>query len=146
MPASLSAVARRFLFVRETEGPNKGYWVNLFQRFTGNNEGDSWCASFVSFVDDVCTKGHVRVKRTASTNDMLTQCKARKQIVKTPQVDDLVFTVHPFGFAHHVGIVTSINPLTSIAGNTSEDGTSDNGTGVYEHTISWKNKVFARLA
>lgn len=145
MPASLSTIARRFLFVRETEGPNKGYWVNFIQRFTGNAEGDSWCASFVSLVDDIATKGSMRAVKTASANDMLTAAKAKKQIVPTPAVDDLVFTTHPFGYAHHVGIVTNTNPLMAIAGNTSEDGKSDNGTGVFEHPISTVNKVYVRL-
>jgi hypothetical protein len=30
----------------------------------------------------------------------------------------------------------SIAPLTGIAGNTSEDGKSSNGTGVFEHGIN----------
>lgn len=37
--------------------------------------------------------------------------------------------------AHHIGFVTSTNPLTGIAGNTSADGTSSNGDGLYEHAI-----------
>ncbi len=39
------------------------------------------------------------------------------------------------GRAHHVGIVTVLDPLTSIAGNTSEDGLSSEGTGVFEHAL-----------
>lgn len=145
MPASLSTIARRFSFVRETEGPNRGYWVHFILAFTGNTEGDSWCASFVSLVDHIATKGRMRVAKTASTVQMLADLRAQGYVVKAPQVDDLVFTVRPNGQPHHVGIVTRLNPLTSIAGNTSADGTSSNGDGVYEHPISSFGKVFVRL-
>ncbi len=145
MSASLSTIARRFDFVRETEGPNKGYWVAFFLHFTGNEEGDSWCASFVSVCDWIATKGKMRVKKTASTGEMLAIARSRDQVVTTPQVDDLVFSVHPDGTPHHVAIVTGTTPLTAIAGNTSEDGTSSNGDRVAEHVISTTNKVFVRL-
>ncbi len=145
MSASLSVVARRFSFVRETEGPNHGFWVSFFLRFTGNEEGQSWCASFVSRCDDIATKGKMRVLKTASTQAMLNDAKQRHLVVTDPQVDDLVFTVRADGTPHHVGIVTGTSPLTSIAGNTSEDGVSSDGTGVFEHPISATGKVFVRL-
>ncbi len=145
MSASMAAVARHFLFVRETEGPNAGFWVDYFLRFTGNVEGESWCASFVSKVNDIATKGQMTVTRTAGTTLMMENLRAKGRLVTTPQVDDLVFSVNPDGTAHHVAIVTGVNPLTAIAGNTSESGLSDNGTGVFEHPISAAGKVFARL-
>ncbi len=145
MSASLSAVARHFLFVRETEGPNAGYWVSYFLRFTGNVEGQSWCASFVAKVNDIATKGRMTVTRTASTILMLGDLSTKGRIVTTPKVDDLVFSIHPNGVAHHVAIVSGLNPLRAIAGNTSIDGLSSNGDGVYEHEITATGKVFARL-
>lgn len=145
MSASLSVIARRFSFVRETEGPNHGFWVSFFLRFTGNVEGESWCASFVSRCDDIATKGKMRVLKTASTQAMLNEARQRHLVVPTPAVDDLVFTVRPDGTPHHVGIVTGLDPLTSIAGNTSESGQSSDGNGVWEHEISPANKVFVRL-
>lgn len=145
MTASLAIVARRFLFVREADGPNAGHWVSFFQRFTGNPEGDAWCASFVCVVDDIATKGKRRLRRTASTREMLADLQRRNLIVSAPRVDDLVFSVDSTGIPHHVAIVTATNPLTTVAGNTSEDGTSSNGTGVFEHTVSAAHKVYARL-
>lgn len=145
MAASLSAVARHFSFVRETEGPNHGYWVAYILGFTGNAEGDSWCASFVSLCDHIATKGAMRVARTASTITMLSRARFKGQVVSSPAVDDLVFSVRADGTPHHVGIVTNVSPLTSIAGNTSADGVSSNGDGVYEHEISAAGKVFVRL-
>lgn len=145
MSASLSAVARHFLFVRETEGPNHGYWVDFFLRFTGNVEGESWCASFVSRVNDIATKGKMTVLKTASTQAMLNDARQRGLVVSTPHVDDLVFSIRSDGTPHHVAIVTVVSPLTAIAGNTSEDGVSSDGTGVFEHFISLSSKVFVRL-
>lgn len=143
----MSAVARRFLFVRETEGPNAGYWVSWFLRFTGNVEGESWCASFVSRVNEIGTKGKMTVKKTASTIAMLHDLTVQGRIVTTPQADDLYFFVNDAGMPHHVGIVTGVNPLTGIAGNTSQDGLSSNGDGVWEHQILVlpKHVVYARL-
>ncbi len=146
MPASHSAIARRFNFVRETEGPNRGYWVEFFLHFTDNTAGESWCAAFVSLVNHIATKGQMTVARTGSTITMLAHARAQQRVVAKPAVDDLVFSVRADGTPHHVGIVTSVTPLTAIAGNTSVDGTSSNGDGVYEHPISSDNKVFVRVA
>lgn len=142
-PASLTAVARRLDFVRETSGPNDGAWVNCLQRFTGNAPGASWCASFVCFVLDVAYRGTSPLKKSASCQVLLDAARARGWIVTTPAIDDLFFYVNGANHAHHIGIVTAVAPLTGIAGNTSEDGRSSNGTGVFEHAIN--AHVFVRL-
>lgn len=147
MSASLSAVARRLTFIRETEGPNKGYWVNFLQRFCGGVEGDSWCADFESFVEDIAYKGKNPTPRSGSTSAKLEYCMKKGLVVVKPQADDIYFYVTDGGLAHHIGIVTGTTPLTGIAGNTSVDGLSTNGDGVYEHilTVPAKNIIFARL-
>lgn len=148
MPASLSAVAKRLDFIRETEGPNRGYWVEFLQSFCDGVPGDSWCADFESFVEHVAYKGKNPTPRTGSTNAKLDFCLAKGWITKTPQVDDLYFYVHPTGRAHHIGIVSGVKgaAIWGIAGNTSSDGKSSNGDGVYEHAISvGPSVVFVRL-
>lgn len=159
LASSPTIIARRFDHVRETEGQNRGAWVSLFQRFTGNRPGDSWCASFVSFVLDVVYRGASPIKRSASCDDLLRQCQGLNCIVSDPQVDDLFFYVkevqgpNKIKDAYHVGIVSAVDvgvngtALTGIAGNTSPDGLSSNGTGVFEHLLAAgsKNVVFARL-
>lgn len=145
MTGSLTAIARRFAFVRETQGPNVGFWVSKFQRETDNTDGQSWCASFVSFILDVAYKGDSPLKRSGSTQVMLADAKNKHFVTKDPFVDCLFFYVNAVGVPHHIGIVTGINPLIGIAGNTSEDGKSSNGTGVFEHVISESNIVFVRL-
>lgn len=144
MAASLATVARRFDFVRETEGPNKGTWVNLFQRFTGNDDGDSWCASFISYCLDICYRGHSPLKKSGAAQDLFAQAKANGWLVTAPAPDDVFFYVAD-GHAHHVGVVTQASPLTGFAGNTSEDGTSSNGTGAFEHALNPVACQFARL-
>jgi hypothetical protein len=146
--ASASIIARRFTFVREVGGANDGSWVNFFQRFTGNRVGDSWCASFVSMVLDIAYRGLCPLKRSASCQALLDQANTRGWVVAgAPQPDDLFFYTDDAGHAHHVGIVTGVNAteVTGIAGNTSEDGKSVNGTGVFEHLIGGPHVVYVRL-
>lgn len=149
-PASLTAIARRGDFVRETLGPNKGFFVHSIQAFAGGKDGDSWCAAFVSLVLYVAYMGAPPLKRTESTIQMLNEARAKGYVVDRPRADDLYFFTHPDGTPHHVGIVTDASGLAvgnvlGIAGNTSEDGTSSNGTGVFEHRIPLLNTVFVRL-
>lgn len=143
-PASLSVVARRLNFIRETS-PNDGAWVSFVQRWTGNKPGDSWCASFVSLILDIAYRGQSPLGASASTRVLLKEAAARGWIVERPKADDLFFYVHKDGTPHHIGIVTEVSGdvVTGIAGNTSPDGTLSNGTGVFEHPI--KASVFVRI-
>lgn len=144
-PASLTAVARHLLFIRETQGPNRGAWVSMLQRFCHGVDGDSWCADFVSFVLDVAYRGASPLTKTGSTVAMLGQARVRGLVVSDPVIDGLFFYVRADGTPHHVGIVTDVAPLVGIAGNTSEDGLSSNGVGVFEHAIGRARTVFVRL-
>jgi len=143
MPASLSVLARRLNFIRET-APNDGAWVNFCQRFTHNNPGDSWCASFVSLILDIAYHGKPPLVRSASTQVLLAEAAAKGWIVDRAEVDDLYFYVKN-GVPHHVGICSNITPsgVEGISGNTSPDGSSSNGTGVFEHAIG--PAVFVRV-
>lgn len=147
MIASLSAVARRLIFVRETQGPNHGAWVEMLQRRMGGKAGDSWCADFVSFCLEVAYYGHSPIRQSGSTVTMLNDAIAKGFVVTTPQPDDLYFFTNDQGQPHHVGIVTDIAPVTGIAGNTSADGASSNGTGVFEHVLKVNTDriIFVRL-
>jgi hypothetical protein len=143
---SLTIIARRLDFIREVGGPNCGLWVNFVIREGGDGvPGDSWCCDFASLVERIAYDNKAISPRTGSCQTKLDYCRKKGWVVKTPQVDDLCFTVNSAGHAHHIGIVTAVNPLVTIAGNTSKDGTSDNGDGVYEHPVSVAGKVFVRL-
>jgi hypothetical protein len=147
MTASLTAVARRLAFIRETAGPNRGAWVSCLQRFCGGVDGDSWCSDFASFVCDVAYHGTPPLRKSGASHVRLAEARAKGFIVMDPHLDDLYFFITAEGHAHHEGIVTGIAPLTGIAGNTSADGLSSNGTGVFEHalTVSPTRIVFVRL-
>lgn len=143
------AVARRYLFVREVGGPNRGAFVEAFQRFTHGQQGDSWCADFASLVLDYAYHGKPPLRPTGSTQQMLSEARQRGYLFVTqPQPNDLYFFVHPDGTPHHVGFITSVEgQLIGIAGNTSPDGSSSDGTGVFEHAIPRDpaQVVFVRL-
>lgn len=147
MPASLSAVAKRFDFVRETEGPNRGYFVAYFLRYTNTEEGQPWCAAFLSKVLDIAYKGKSPLIKSASTVVLLSLARQKGWVVQTPQVDDLYFFIRDDGTAHHVGAISGVSPSRGIAGNTSSDGLSSNGDGVYDHELNVlpKSIVFVRL-
>jgi len=144
--ASRIAIARRWLFVRETEGPNLGKWVEFFQRFCDNQPGDPWCASFISTVMNVDEKGATTYPRTGSTAQLLGAARHKGLVIDTPEIGCLFFYVYETTREpHHVGLVTGLSPLIGLAGNTSEDGKNSEGTGVFEHAISSTNIVFARV-
>lgn len=144
---SLSVIARRFDFVRETKGANRGLWVSLFQRFTGNTGGDSWCCSFLCYCLDIVFEGKSPYTKSGACQDIYVQARRKGHLVTTPAVDDIFFYVNDDDHAHHIGVVTGVSPLAGIAGNTSEDGISSNGDGVHEHALNVapKHIRFARV-
>jgi len=131
---SLVAVARTHSNVRETEGPNKGPEIRVFQHFTGNTDGESWCCSFVCYC--LHEAGSTTFAKSGACQDIYAQAKAKGLVIAKPEVGCLFVYVTDADHAHHIGIITSVSPLTGIAGNTSEDGKSSNGTGVFEHALN----------
>ena len=142
---SILDIARLFLFVREAQsvGQNRGLRVEAIQHWSNGQFGDSWCAEWVTMVLDLAYQGTAPIPRQGSTEAIRQLCEQQGYLTTTPHVGDLFFYVHDNGQAHHIGIVTDTDPLTGIAGNTSEDGTSSNGDRVAEHAIS--ATVFATL-
>lgn len=138
------AVARQFLYVREIPG-NRGQRVEAIQKWAGGQPGDAWCCFFATMVLDICYQGKSEIPRTGNCDVVLAVCRDRGWMVDDPQPGDVAFSMLGQHDAHHVAIVTATDPLTAIAGNTSRDGTSSHGDGVYEHTISPKHKLFARV-
>lgn len=133
------AIARQFRFVRETLGPNRGVFVEAFQRIGDGKPGDSWCMDFVSFVLWVAYQGPAPLPRTGSCDVAYAVARTNGWIAATPSVGDVFFRIakdDPTN-AVHTGFVTKVylDRIGSIAGNTSEDGLSHNGTGVFEHDL-----------
>lgn len=151
-------IARRFLFVRETLGPNRGAWVQEFQRSVGLHPGEPWCMAFVWKVFDIAYSGQCPLLRSGSCHAVLADARRKGWEVVEPQPGDLYFYLNG-DHAHHVGILTPprdpvidgvrvqgemLGRLSGIAGNTSEDGKSSNGDGVYEHEIAGR-MAFVRV-
>jgi len=91
---------------------------------------------------DICFQGDAPIQRQGSCEAVHQLAKTSAWIADAPSVGDLVLSINDQGLAHHVGIVSKVDPLMSVAGNTSEDGTSSNGDRVAEHVIDPANKVF----
>ncbi len=134
-------VARQYLFVRES-GANRGLRVEAIQHWSSGQPGDSWCMEFATMVLDLCFQGTAPIPRQGGCEDVHQLAITNGWVADAPSVGDLVLSINAAGLAHHVGIVSSLDPLTSIAGNTSEDGTSSNGDRVARHMIDPANKVF----
>jgi hypothetical protein len=131
-------IARLFAFVREAqdEGQNRGLRVEAIQHWSKGAPGDSWCAEFATMVLDLAFAGNAPIDRQGSCEAIRRVAAQAGWITDTPQVGDLFLYVNATGNAHHIGFVTQTDPLMGIAGNTSSDGTSSNGDGVYEHGIA----------
>ncbi len=137
-PTTVIVLARQFLFVREAQtlGQNRGQRVEAIQRWSGGVPGDSWCAQFATMVLDIAYQGKSPILRTGSCQEIYDLAKKNRWVRAVPSVGDLYLYVNEAGHAHHVGIASGVNPLVGIAGNTSRDGKSSNGDGVYEHEIT----------
>lgn len=135
MKYSPTDIARQFLFVREIS-PNRGQRVEAIQKWGGGQAGDSWCCFFATMILDICFEGHSPIPRFGAVQDVYNLALHNKWVVDKPVKDDIFIYVDDNGHAHHIGIVTIDGGSDGIAGNTSEDGTSSNGTGVFEHSIS----------
>ena len=141
-------LARKFLFVRETK-PNHGHWVELFQLHAGGQPGDSWCAAFVSFILAVAYGGYMKapLPRTMSCDVLLDAGRAAGWLSSVPEVGDVFLYLHNPVDAHHTGLITEVKDdgtVIGIAGNTSSDGKSSNGDGVYEHAIDTSKIIYVR--
>jgi hypothetical protein len=137
---SVVPIARLFKIVREDQshGQNHGSRVNGIQRWSGGQDGDSYCCEFATMVLDLAYQANAPIPRCGACQDVYALAKAKGWIVTVPVDGDLfVFVNTATGKAHHIGIVSdaSASPPDGIAGNTSADGKSSNGDGVHEHGI-----------
>ena len=134
MKYSPTDISRQYLFVREADA-NKGQRVEAVQRWSGGNPGDSWCCEFATMVLDICFEGKAPIPRLQACQDVYDLAKKNNWLVENPMKDDIFLYINDNDHAHHIGFITD-GYQTGIAGNTSSDGKSSNGDGVYEHGIS----------
>lgn len=134
MKYSPTDIARQYLFVREAS-QNKGQRVEAIQKWSGGQAGDSWCCEWATMVLDICFQGSAPIPRLQACQDVYMMAITNGWLVENPMKDDIFLYVNDENHAHHIGFMTDIYK-TGIAGNTSSDGKSSNGDGVYEHEIS----------
>jgi hypothetical protein len=145
-------IARQLDYIREA-GSNAGQRVEGIQRWGGGQKGDSWCCYFATMVLDIEFKGNAPIPRTGRCQDVYELAKQRGWIVQVPEPGDLYLFVNGDEHAHHIGIVTAAivagggYTVAGISGNTSGDGQSSNGNGVYEHEllVPWEYMRFVRV-
>jgi hypothetical protein len=142
--AEIVAIARLFRFVREAS-PNAGQRVEAIQRWCGGLRGQSWCAYYATMVLDLAFAGESPIPRLGACQDIHLLAQSKGWITETPATGDLFLYVNDKGHAHHAGIVTGValTVVTGIAGNTSRDGKSSNGDGVYERPVPLANVFIA---
>jgi hypothetical protein len=80
-------------------------------------------------------RGKCPVPRMQACQELYEYLVEQHLIVDFPEAGDLYLYVDANEHAHHCGLVTIDSPVVGIAGNTSADGTSSNGTGTYEHAL-----------
>lgn len=132
--------ARKYDFIRESGGQNRGQSVEAIQRWNGGLPGQSWCAYFVLFILDICFGGKSSspVVRSGAVQAIYDQAKKNNWVTSKPIPGDMFIYVDASDHAHHIGFYTgSANGVpVGIAGNTSADGSSSNGDRVAEHTLT----------
>lgn len=125
--------ARTYINVVEDPlGSNSGPLIDDWLAFVGGIPGDPWCAAFSCVVVHEARMLEkmppLEFRRSSGALLLLIINDALK--TDDPQPGDLIIWDHGGGRGH-VSIKTG--DVSHIAGNTSPDGKSRNGTGVYEH-------------
>lgn len=110
-------------FIREI-GKNDGPGVRMCQAVTGNKPPDAWCASFVSTVLYVHTKGKPPFTLSASCDVLLQACVAKGLERDRPVTPGLFFVMQSPTDAVHVGFVEEVNRtarvFSTIEGNAAD--------------------------
>lgn len=140
---TLLELARKLRYLREA-GQNQGLRINGIQLWSGGQPGDSWCLEWIWFILDIFYEGAAPFERMQSVETFRRHAIAQGWQVATAEPGDLVVSVTD-NHGHHIGLCTANTPLTTIAGNTSEDGVSSNGDRVAEHVVSPIGKEYFRL-
>lgn len=125
-PSQLLKIAQSQIGIREARGNNDGQAVEKYLAYTGNQKGDPWCASFVSWVFG---QAHLKQPRTAWSPALFP--KARLIAVAKPAAVFGIYFPDKARIAH-AGIVEEQkgNWLYTIEGNTNLAGSRE-GDGVY---------------
>lgn len=126
--------------VEEASRPNRGRFVELFQRTIGPASGEPWCMSFVqslvAFVEEICGPSLL-----PATEGCLEALRLAPESIRTesPRQGDLIIWRHGKGPQGHVGVILKVEPtiFKTVEGNTGTgEGIVREGDGVYARTRS----------
>jgi hypothetical protein len=126
-------------WVKETGGANRGRWVEALQRIGNGQQGDPWCAHFVTAVLDIAYRGASPLSPTGSCDIMLADARRVGRDLVTPRQPkpgDVFFVMRSLGSnkwhttdAIHVGVITGsfrcpdgVLRIATVEGNTNDDG------------------------
>lgn len=127
-------IARSQLGVRETTGHNDGIAVESYLSYTGNQKGQAWCASFVSWVFG---KAGYKQPRTGWSPALFPLNKR-----KPTAMPATVFGIYIKRLKRiaHCGFVENVsgNWIITLEGNTNAKGVRE-GDGVYRKIRHQKN-------
>lgn len=116
--------------------------MEAIQKWCGGEPGESWCCYFATMVLDLAFDGKSPIPREGVCQAVYALAKKNGWVRNYGEVGDLFLYVDENDHAHHIGIVTELpypglnSYYSAIAGNTSEDGKSSNGVGVFEHAVA----------
>lgn len=139
---SPSEIMRQWLYIRE-HGANKGRQIEALQHWGGGVAGDSYCCESGTVALEIAFQGRSPIPVCGACQTVYEIAKKNNWVVpddQPPMKDDIFLYVTDADHAHHLGFITEDNNWIGIAGNTSEDGKSSNGTGFFEHEISSDRK------
>lgn len=131
-------IMRQWLYIRE-EGPNAGNEIEGLQRWAGGVKGDSYCCESATVALDISFQGKSPIPLMRACQSVYDLAIKKGWVVASnepPKRNDIFLYVNDANHAHHIGFITEDGKWIGIAGNTSADGKSSNGTGFFEHEIS----------
>jgi len=156
-PLGISFVekAETYLYVRETDGPNRSPEIDKFHDYAGLPYGNPWCLMFVNYVQKEVLAPLDPYTRTARVSKLYQYALSHKYQYKIKTANSLIYgtsIVEPGdiiifikginntpqdNFNGHTGFVieqTSLTELKTIEGNTGpgSKGSQRDGDGVYE--------------
>lgn len=134
------------LYVREENGSNRGYMVDIYNREIGVTLGSPWCGSFIGSNltwQGVDNPHSARAKDYALEKDIIWRAK-RKNNPKLEAGDVLTWYYSNLGRVGHAGFYIETdknNYFITIEGNTNGNGSRE-GDGVYKKKRT-PDKVYA---
>lgn len=107
---------------KEIDGANKGPQVKKYLNFVGLNEGEPWCAAFVSWV---LWQIGCKLFKTADTWEIRRIAKELGILSKVPEPGDIFLQLDGAGNPKHTGFTKKIDPLNSQYILTTEGNAGD---------------------